>query len=259
MKDIKKIINKPIFFIIVSIVVSIVATIILVPFLIFPKFESLLDSRSQNLKLEDDIDNLKNRINAASSLNMDEVSSYYSAVKTFIPEGRDSLRFLTLNDMVASVSGVSIKSVSIEEAKAAQQKTNSASQQGVSVAQSQESSSQANQQATTSTQPNKNNSVSYFVDFSIAGDFEDILRFISNCQESDRLIGINEISIAGEKAELTADLTMELPLGNYSASANPEDDLSFTAEEKEIIDSILYKKFSATPSNNPLGRPDPFD
>lgn len=91
------------------------------------------------------------------------------------------------------------------------------------------------------------------------GNFKNILKFVSNYKLVDRLVGIEQITIAGVGNDLTATLTVKLPLGPSTLSVSPEDSLTLTEEEKRTLQAIIDSSlFSASPAKNPLGPVDPF-
>ena len=234
MKSAKTIINKPVVFIVISIVIGIVVTLIIIFLLIVPKFAAYMSYKSQNSELNATIEKLDKSIKMVSSLDEGEIERLSLVMGNFLPKTNDTLRFLALNETLASSAGVGISSVSLEAGKGSQDGENKGQSQG-----------------------SKN---SFIVNVAAKGFFSNILLFVSNYQLTDRLVGLSEVTIAGEEGILTATLTVELPLGVSSVKASSEDNLVLTKEEKDILKSIEDNTiFSVSPSKDPLGRPDPFN
>ncbi len=238
MKSAFKFFDKPLVLIVIAVIAGLLVTLLIVFLLIMPKFASYMSYKSQNSNLSSDIGKLESSIKTVKSLDEEELNSIYSILNNFAPKTDDTLRFLALNEVLASSAGVGISSVTVSTDKDSQTK------------------SQKNAQSATQTTQSLANS--YVVKVAAKGFFSNFLRFISNYQLTDRLVGLSEVTIAGGESVLTATLTVELPLG-ASAVASSEDDLVLTQKEKDILKSIEDNiLFSVSPAKDPLGRPDPF-
>lgn len=258
MKSASKFFDKPIVLIVIAVIAGLLVTLLIVLLLIMPKFASYMSYKSQNSILNSDIEKLESGIKTVKSLDEEELDSTYSVVNNFTPKSKDILRFLALNEVIASFSGIGISSVAVSTEKGSQVGKGTEKTQAASAPDQSQKNAQTTQNAQPPTKTTQGSANSYVVKVAAKGFFTNLLRFISNYQLTDRLIGLSEVTIAGEEGVLTATLTVELPLGAL-AVASYEDDLVLTQKEKDILKFIEDNTlFSASPAKDPLGRPDPF-
>lgn len=236
MKGLKKFFSKTSVFVALSIVFVIIATVLISYFLVYPRVLQFLELRVVNLSTSLEVDELSKSIQAASSLDIQEVETLLSVMNELIPIEEDTLRFLTLNEIIAKASGVKIKSVGVNT-----------------------QTIKAGVPSSGSTTPTEVSSAdSYQVTITVSGDFTNLIIYSSNLLIADRLIGLSEIKFNGVGGDLTATLTVELPTGK-EVPASPSAIVKLTQQEKDKITSILESfKFSAEPAKNPLGQTDPF-
>lgn len=146
MKNLKKFLKNTSVFVAVSILIAMFIFVAIAYLLVLPKFQSYSDFRSQNKRLQEDINELEKSINVVSSLDREEVGKFYSIINILIPEVEDTLRFVTLSEVVADLPGVNITKIEIKA------QTTRATQ-------------------TTSAQPIQAASESYEVGISVGGQF----------------------------------------------------------------------------------------
>jgi hypothetical protein len=212
--------------------------------------------KSENSSLNEDVRELEEGIETVKALDEGELGRISSIMENFVPKTDDTLRFLALNEAIASSAGVGISSVSLENEKE--------SQIGKDALDSQADPDSIQSQDTAQTQdiqlPTQQSSEgSFIVNVAVKGFYSSLLRFVLNYQVTDRLVGLKEVTIAGQESILTATLTVELPLG-ASAEASSDDDLALTQKEKDLLKSIEDNTlFTTSPAKDPLGRPDPFN
>ena len=236
MKVLKKFFSKTSVFVALSILFVIITTVLISFFLVYPRVLQFLELRVVNLSTNLEVDELSKSIQAASSLDIKEVAAFLSVMNEQIPIEEDTLRFLTLNEIVAEASGVKIKSVGVNT-----------------------QTIKAGVPSSGSTTPTETSSAnSYQVTITVSGDFTKLIIYSSNLLMTDRLIGQSEIKFNGVGGDITAILTVELPTGK-EVPASPSAIVKLTQQEKDKITSILESfKFSAEPAKNPLGKTDPF-
>lgn len=259
MKSAKTIINKPVVFIVASVIAGLLITLIIVFLLIIPKFAAYMSYKSQNSDLNANVEKLDESIKVLSSLNEEEISRLSLVMSSFLPKTDDTLNFLTLNEVLASSAGVGISSVSLGAEKASKVGVGKETTQATTAPSQDQNSAQTTQAAQIPIQQNQGSEGSFIVRVAAKGFFSNLIRFVLNYQMTNRLVGLNEVTIAGKENVLTVTLTAELPLGASSVKASSEDNLVLTQEEKDTIkfieDGFI---FSASPSKDPLGRPNPF-
>lgn len=236
MKGLKKFFSKTPVFVALSIIFVIITTVLISFFLVYPRVLQFLELRLVNLSTSLEVDELSKSIQAASSLDVQEVETFLSIINELIPVEEDTLRFLTLNEIIATSSGVKIKTVGVNA-----------------------QTIKAGGPASGSTTPTEASSAnSYQVTITVSGDFTNLIVYSSNLLKADRLIGQSEIKFNGVGGDITATLTVELPTGK-EVPASPSAVVELTQQEKDKITLILKSfKFSAAPAKNPLGQTDPF-
>jgi len=244
MKSLKKFFSKTSVFVALSIILVIIATVSISYFLVYPRVLQFLELRLENSVVSQEVDELTKSIQTASSLDIQEVAAFLSVMNEQIPIEEDTLRFLTLNEIIANASGVKIKSVGVNT-----QTIKAGVPSSGSTTTTDDSGQVVNQTSSAS---------SYQVTITVSGDFTNLIVYSSNLLIADRLIGLSEIKFNGVGGDITAILTVELPTGK-EVPASPSAIVKLTQQEKDKITSILEGfKFSAAPAKNPLGKTDPF-
>lgn len=254
MKDLKSLFKKTEVFVGVAIFLSVLAFFVVTYFLSLPRFQSYLKLRGDNVKLKSDTADIARGINTVSSLDAKELSLFSTVMDLFIPEKEDRLRFLTLSEGVAQGSSVALSSVELNVTEVGSVQPQQPTQTNPSAGAGQETGGQTN----VPVPPQPVQAKSYTMGLTLSGSFSSILNFISNYQESDRLVAVKELSIDGTGTSLTAHLVFELPLSGSISQPDPKEDLKLTSEERDLVLTLLNKQYSASPAKNRLGRSDPF-
>jgi len=249
MKELKKLLKKPSVFLGFSIFVALLTSGVIIYFLILPKFQSYFDKRNENKKLEEEISDLEISIKAVSSLDKGEAARFSKITSLLIPEEEDTLRFITLSEILAKASGVRLTAIQLNVSKSVGT--------GQSTPAPAQTNSGQNQATTPPAAPAKKSS--YQLGVTIEGNFRNIMRFVSSYQNTDRLAGMNELTISGLGSALSANMVVELPISSDKLTLTLGENVTLSQGEREKILSIIgNSKFSAFPAQNPLGRPDPF-
>ncbi len=240
MKELKKIFKKTSFFIAISILVTLVFSVSIIYFLIYPRLTSYFETSSENSGLKQNVKQLEDGISAAKSLDKSEIQEVSSFINKYIPGTQDTLKLVTLNEVLAQSAGVKVKDV----------ETN-VSSSGVP---------SSSTQATPATQvPNQTSNKSYKLSIVVIGNFDNILKFIASYKNADRLVAVTDVTITQGDNALEGDLTLEVPLGASSASVTPGEIVSLTLQEKDLVNSIMSNiKYLSRPANNRLGTSNPF-
>lgn len=246
MKSIQKIFKKNLVFVIFFLVLGFVIFAAVSYLFVLPRFLSFVSIRLENEVTKIEIIDLEKNIVGTKAIDGVESSKFFSLVDKLVPESEDVLRSITLTEEVAKSSGVTLKSfdTNTEQVVPGQTVTDNP--------QTQESTST---QAVTAipTSPS-----SYKMEVIVNGSFSGITKFIANFLKTDRLLGINEVSLSTLEGGVSATLTVEFPLSPSTATIEIGDDIVLTEAEKEQLNEIKGKKFSASPSNYPLGPANPF-
>jgi len=244
MKSLKKFFSKTPVFVALFIVFVIIATVLISYFLVYPRVLQFLELRLENSLVKLEVDELSKSTQAAASLDVQEVEAFLSVMNELIPIEEDTLRFLTLNEIIAKASGVKIKSVGVNT-----QTIKAGVPSSGSTTTTDDSGQVVNQTSSAN---------SYQVTITTSGDFISLVNYSSNLLKANRLIGLSEIKFNGVGGDLTAILTVDLPTGK-EVPASPSVVVELTQQEKDKITSILESfKYSAEPAKNPLGQTDPF-
>lgn len=246
MKIVQKIFKKNLVFVIFFLVLGFIIFIAISYLLILPRFLSFLSNRLENEVTKIEIVDLEKNIRATKALDEEESSKFFSIVDRFIPESEDVLRSVTLIEKVAEFSSVTLDSFDTNTKQVVP---------GQGVTDSPQSQGSTPTQAVTAI---PTSSSSYEMEVTVSGSFSEITKFVSNFLKTDRLLGINDVSLSTTEGGISAVLTVEFPLGPSTATIEIGDDLVLTAAEKKQLKEIEGKKFSASPSTNPLGSLDPF-
>src|SRR3990167_11410849 len=113
MKEIGKLIGKTIVFTSLAAVVTILVSFALIFYLILPKVQSYRELSQENRAAADRLSLLSRNVASFEKLDKEENTAYSDIVKNFIPDQNDVLRFVVLNEIVASSSGVSISAIQV--------------------------------------------------------------------------------------------------------------------------------------------------
>lgn len=255
MKNLGKFFKKTSVFIAVSVTLTILLMFIIGMFLILPAVGSLSSSQVEKAQLKIQQENLEKSISITSSYDLDEINKFERVINNFLPEEKDTLRFIVLAQLIADFSGVSIDTLEtkIDSTVVPTQPASPGAEASPPETQGVGSGGQL-VGTVSNTVAN-----SFVLKMTVGGTFGSIQKFIGNFQKPDRLIRISELVIAGEEDELTATVTFELPLGSKITSVNPGEDIQFTLAERESIQDIINNiKFSVTSAGGSLGKANPF-
>ena len=247
MKSIQKIFKKNIVFVIFFLVLGFVIFVAVSYLLVLPRFLSFLSIKLENEITKIEIVDLENNIRDTKAIDEAESSKFFSLVDNLIPESEDVIRSVALAEEVAKSLGVTLDSFDTNTEQVVPGQTVTASPQA-------QESTPIQGMTAVSTSSN-----SYEMAIAVNGSFSGITKFISNFLKTDRLLGINDVSLTTlGGGGVAATLTVVFPLGTSTTTIEIGDDLVLTAVEREQLAEIKGRIFSASPSNNPLGPADPF-
>lgn len=264
MKDLQKLLKKPLVFVLLVSSLALIIMVILTFTLILPKYSALTKLASENKDSEKELATLTKNIAKFSKIDIEEIEGFSKIVNNLIPEQKDALRFLTLAEIVAFASEVKVADAQVTSGKKATSSPADGAQSPQSNLQEQSSKGLLGAVYAQGTQtPQTTEAVSnlYTIKISVEGTFQNILKYLSNFKKADRLVGAGEISIgeAGELGGLSAVIDFDLPLSKSTAMITPNEAVNLTQEDRELLQDLAESiVFSASPSQNPLGKPDPF-
>lgn len=246
MKSIRKIFRKNLVFVIFFSVLGFVAFVAVSYLLILPRFLSLLTVKLENEVIKIEIVDLEKNIRVTKAIDEKESSKFFLLVDNLVPESEDVVRSITLAEKVAKISGVTLTSFDTNPEQVVPGQSVTASPQ------EQEST------PTQSVTAIPTSSSSYEIEVTVNGSFSGVTNFISNFLKTDRLLGIGDVTLGSIGSGISAVLKVEFSLSPSTATIELGDDLVLTEAEKKQLKEIEGKKFSASPSNDPLGPADPF-
>ncbi|MEX0616939.1 MAG: hypothetical protein WD231_03975 [Candidatus Woykebacteria bacterium] len=239
MKYLKIFLKKTIIFILASAIFTILMTIFITYFLSLPRLNSYQSLKPENKELIKEIDDLSGKISNLAGQDRGEIEDFYTIVSSLIPSEKDLLRDLSILENLAASSKVQMEDVAARS---------SASGRGSTPATS-----------TTTLNPAVPSGNYYTLEITIKGGFRNILKFISNLEFTDRLLGAGDITIKGQDEDLTASVVLELPVEKSNLAPTLSDDLFISSADREKLLSLSTRiKFKGKPANNPLGVPNPF-
>ncbi|MEX0616941.1 MAG: hypothetical protein WD231_03985 [Candidatus Woykebacteria bacterium] len=270
MKSLIKFFKKPLILGISVGLAELMIFVALVGLLIIPKISSFRELSSKNSESEKELVELSESITTYSKLDPEEIKDLVTLVDNLIPEERDVLRFLTLNEVVAQVSGVEITDTQIVSATAtpttpassgSQAPAPATPSQPVSLVKKAFAQDQPQPQASPATPaPQVSSTSSYSTKISVTGPFNSVINYIKNFDNMDRFAAFSQVDLSlGEGSDLIAVLDVQLPLSKSSSTVASNEFINLTDQEKKIIEEVKSKiLYSASPARNPLGKSNPF-
>lgn len=269
MKDLKKFLNNPLIFVIFASLATAMVMGLIAFILILPKAVEFGRLATQNRDDDIKLATLTQNIENFSKLNLSEVESFSKLVDELIPEENDVVRFITLNEIVAKASGVVVSDAKFTSGTSTQTQPSSGGGQSPTPSVQQQSSkglfgtvyAQEAQTSQSQNQSVQTSGGSYDIKVSVTGNFENILNYISEFKKTDRLVGISEIAITSsdEGGEVNAVVEFVLPLSSSTAIVTPNESVVLSEGDRKLLQDLAGNiRYSAFPSEDPLGRSDPF-
>ena len=261
MKDIKAILNKPIFVISLEIVAALVISAVLVLLIILPKYKSWRQVYNENKESQERIEKVDKNIAAIRSADAFEVESLYKKLATLLPEEEDPIRFVSLAEKITAASGMKLSAAQLEMSSATQGAVSGSSAGAAPSLSSGTSSSSGTSPVVPKQSAGKIKSALAFK-MSFEGSFPALLVLLSNFGKGDQAVQISSLSLSGSQSgggQLTAAISFSLPAATQAGPVSMESAVVLTQAEKKSLQDLVDKiQFTTAPTNNPLGRENPF-
>lgn len=264
MKNIKKLFEKTAVVISLEIAIAVFLGVLITLFVIIPNYGSWLENRAEIAELEERIDKVSKNIDAARNLDESEIDGFDAKLELALPSEADSLRFLTLVEKVAGVSGMKFSSAQVTTSKTTVQPTTPVPNQPAETPSlSTDGGTAGNTTSTTQGTGTSSGSQSGLIlKLSFTGSFPALLSLLANFETVDRVALITGVSItkSGEDKGISVAVNFNLPLSSKAGEVSAETLVLLTDQEKEALKEILDKMvITAAPAKSKTGRSDPFE
>ena len=266
-KTIVKYLNKPALLTTVSIVISLILLLLLVPAMLFPRFNSWFTLRSTN---QEDLKRLEIVVENVSLLVLvDETrqESYKELVEKLVPNEKDEVRVVSIMHELIRKAGVKLQNITIGSGSGKKVVTAAPSPAaGVAQAESGEPPPAPAPTGPTATAPVTGIPTSlqagtYKASATFEGSFSAILKLIRLLDNTKRSIGVTKIIMSRdeETKKAVATVNFSLPLSKVSTASSSERIELTDAEIKKLEELLVLLTIDAKPTSLPTGRSNPFN
>jgi len=263
-KTIIKYLNKPQLLTTISVVISLIVLVLLVPVLLFPRFNNWLKLRSTN---QDDLRKLATmteNVSLLSQVDFNRLEVYKELMEDVAPNKQDEVRVVSILHELARRTGLKIEKVTVgrdsggKAVSVAPTPTTPSSQSGSGLS--------TTAPAATTSSPTVGTQVpaqgmSYKASVTFEGSLSSVLNLTRLLDTTKRAIVVTKMNISRDEQtnKTVATINFSLPLASVSA-ANSSERVELTSTEIQALEELLVKlTIDASPTSQPTGRSNPFN
>ncbi len=230
----------------IGVVVTVILSGLIVFFLILPILDGNDKINQAVLTANGDLQKVTTDLAALKTQDLEKLAEIKLLVDSLLPGQLDILNFITLNDVVAQASNVSVTGVQVVKAVVKPPVAPAAS------------SKTPTPVPTPTTQTSQVAPTSYKVSYE--SSFDSLLALIANWKLANRLVGIVDITVTASSGADRASYTISYNLPTYTAGEETKTtSFMLTAAEKALITKLQKDIiYTATPSAQPVGKANPF-
>jgi hypothetical protein len=261
MGNIKQLLNNPMVLIGLEVVVAVAVSALLVAGVILPKYQSWWQSYNENKDADVRFEKVEKNIESLRSSDAFEIDELNKSLELLLPDKEDPLRFASLAEKVAAVSGMELSSAALELPKTTTPAPTAAGGSSAP-ALSSGSGKAGGGSSTTATAVSAQTKKEPTVKLSFGGTFPSLLVLLANFEKTDRAALLSTLSLSEaqkEEGKITATIEFKLPMSSQANPVSMESATVLTQTEKKSLQDLLAKiQITTAPTNSPLGREDPF-
>ena len=263
-KTIVKYLNKPQLLTTISIIISLILLVLVVPVLLFPRFNNWLKLRSTNQEDLKRLATMTENVSLLAQVDFNRLEVYKELAEDVAPNKQDEVRVVSILHELARRTGLKIEKVTVgrdsggKAVSVAPTPTTPSSQSGSGLA--------PTAPAATTSSPTVGTQVpaqgtSYKASATFEGSLSSVLYLTQLLDSTKRSIVVTKMNISRDEQtnKTVATINFSLPLASVS-TANPGERVELTNAEIQALEELLVKlTIDASPARQPTGRSNPFN